>query len=78
MIFLAVALILYVIDKFQSINKKIMEVDSQIDETDIEEVDKIMALSECKHNLKKQKNFACIMSFCFAVLLIVVSLINLF
>lgn len=75
---LAVALIIYVVDKFQSINKKIIEIDIQIDETNVEDVDTIMALSEYKQNLKKQKNFACIMSFCFAVLLIVVALVNLF
>lgn len=75
---LAVALIIYLVDKYQSINKKITEVDIQIDETGVEDVDSIMNLTELKRNLKKQKNFTCVMCFCFAVLLIIISISNLF
>ena len=78
LIFLAGALLLYLFDKYKKINDAMMELDGLIDETDIQDFDKISELSEQKRVLKKQKSFTCSMCFVFAFLLILVAFVNLF
>ena len=78
LIFLASALLLYLFDKYKKINDAMIELDVLIDETDIQDFDKITELSEQKRVLKKQKSFTCSMCFVFAFLLILVAFVNLF
>jgi len=78
LIFLAVALLIYISDKFNKIKQQLTEIEILIDETDVEDFDVLMELSNQQKILKKQKNFTSIMCVLFAVFLIVVAIINLF
>ena len=78
LIFLAVALLIYIIDKYQKIKQALVEIAIVIDETEVEDFDILMELEKQKRTLKKQKGFTCTMCICFAVLLIVFAIINLF
>ncbi len=76
LIFLAIALLIYVSNKFKQVNQALMEIDILMDETDDFSV--VFELSAQKKALKKQKGFTCTMSAVFAVLLIIFAFINLF
>lgn len=78
LIFLAIALLIYITDKYKKISQAIIEVDIAIEETEMEDFDIIMELTKQKKMLKKQKGFTCIMCFCFAAFLIVFGIANLF
>lgn len=78
LIFLAVGLILYLADRFQKLQKSLIEVSEALEDAQVEEVEHIFELTELKKNLKKQKNFTCVICAVFAFLLIVVAIINLF
>ena len=65
LIFLAVALLVYISDKYKKISQAIIEVEMAIEETEVEDFDIIMELTKQKKMLKKQKGFTCIMCFCF-------------
>ena len=78
LIFLAIALLIYITNKYQQINKALIEIEIAIDETEVEDFDILMELNEKKRILKKQKSFTCVMCACFAVLLIIFAIINLF
>ena len=78
LIFLAIALLIYLLGKYQQINQALIELETAIDETNVEDFDVLMELSNQKKTLKKQKNFTCVMCFLFALMLIVAAFINLF
>ena len=78
LIFLAVALLIYITDKYQKIKQALIEIEIAIDETDIEDFDVLIELEKQKKMLKKQKSFTCVMCFCFAVFIIIGAIINLF
>ena len=78
LIFLAIALLIYITDKYKKISQAIIEVDIAIEETEMEDFDIIMELTKQKKMLKKQKGFTCVMFYCFAVGLIIFGIANLF
>ena len=78
LIFLATALLVYIVDKYKKIGQAIAEVEILIDETEVEDFDVIMELTKQKKMLKKQKGFTCVMCFCFAIALIIFAIVNLF
>ena len=77
-IFLAIALIIYIVGKYQQINKALIEIESAIDQAEVEDFDLLTELSLQKRTLKRQKGFTCTMCIFFAVLLIVFGFVNLF
>lgn len=78
LIFLAIALLIYIVGKYKQINQALVEIELAIDEVEVEDSVIIMELISQKKMLKKQKGFTCTMSAVFAVLLIIFAFINLF
>ena len=77
-VFLAIALLIYLVGKYQQINKSLIELETVIDETDVDDFDVLLELNNQKRALKKQKSFTCLMCFFFALMLIVAAIVNLF
>ena len=78
LIFLAIALLIYITDKYKKISQALIEIEVAIDETETEDFDIVIELIKQKKRLKKQKSFTCGMCFCFAIFLIIFGIANLF